>query len=108
MPAITRQNARSQIANGSIWPMELITNSIAATCMDLVRPSWSASLPPVQAPAAEPSSAIATTTPVSTGPDPKWFWIPTTAPLMTALSYPKRNPPTAAAAAMNTTCLRRS
>ncbi|GAA3990887.1 hypothetical protein GCM10022630_40440 [Thermobifida alba] len=41
--------------------------------------------------------------PVTVGPTWKVSWIALTAPLMTALSYPNRNPPIAAAAAIITT-----
>ena len=55
--------------------MELIANRIAATCMVLVRPQPVGQPPAIQAPAAEPSSAIATTNPIWTGPTRKCFWI---------------------------------
>lgn len=49
------------------------------------------------APTAQPSSATATTKPVSTLPSSKFWSIESTAPLITEESKPNRNPPTAAA-----------
>src|SRR5947209_17414185 len=102
-PPITRQNARSQMLNGSPAPMPLTVNRNAASSMTLTRPIRSASCPAIHAPIAEPISAAATAKPVWLEPTLKCFWMPVTAPLMTALSYPNRNPPIAAAAAMKTT-----
>ena len=45
---MSRHRVRSQTANGSICPIELTANRIAATCIDLVRPQ------PVGEPAADP------------------------------------------------------
>ncbi len=52
-----------------------------------------------ESPAAQPSRIEATAKPVPAEPEWKVAWMPGTAPLMTALSKPKRKPPSAALAA---------
>ncbi len=86
MPPSTRHTPSTSMLGGNIEPMPLIANSAAASSIVRTRPRWSASQPAITAPAAEPSSAIATTNAVSPLPTPKCFWMPVTAPLMTALS----------------------
>ena len=56
----------------------------------------SASRPANSAPAAQPSRIDATAKPVAAELEWKVAWMPGTAPLMTALSKPKRKPPSAA------------
>jgi hypothetical protein len=70
--------------------------------MTRVRPHRSESRPPSHAPAADPSSATATTRPVTTPDSSNCPCTASTAPLMTELSKPNRNPPTAAATASAT------
>jgi hypothetical protein len=61
------------------------------------RPHRSDRFPARTAPAAQPSSEMATTNPVITSFRPKSRWIESTAPLITEESKPNRKPPTAAA-----------
>ena len=86
MPPMTRQIARSQIANGTAEPIALITNSTAASCMTRMRPIRSASPPAMAAPTAEPSSADETTSPVRPEPTWKCAWMASTPPLITDVS----------------------
>ncbi len=86
MPPTTRQKPSTPMLGGNIDPTPLIAKSTAASSIVRTRPRWSASRPAATAPAAEPSSAMATTKAVSPLPTSKCFWMPVTAPLMTALS----------------------
>ncbi len=74
-----------------------------AICMQRIRPIRSARRPAVAAPNAQPISAAAITWASTSEPTSNRSRIATTAPLMTELSYPKRKPPMAAAAAMKMT-----
>src|ERR1700753_39149 len=67
--------------------------------MTTMRPWRSASGPANQAPIAEPRSAPATAKPSNQEAAPDQAPMASTAPLMTAVSKPKRNPPIAADAA---------
>jgi hypothetical protein len=96
-PPTSRQNARSHTENASPAPIELAKNRTAPMSMTRVRPHRSAQRPAYQAPAAQPSSAIATTKPVTKDESSNSPSTASTAPLMTELSKPNRNPPTAAA-----------
>src|ERR1700722_12236184 len=68
-----------------------------------MRPWRSASGPANQAPIAEPSRAPATEKPSNQEAAPDQTLMASTAPLMTAVSKPKRNPPIAADAATSAT-----
>src|SRR5437868_6429505 len=63
------------------------------------RPFASATRPPTSAPNAQPSKIADTAKPVPTLVVLNVRSIPSTAPFTTALSYPNRNPPSAAAPA---------
>ncbi len=72
-------------------------NNTAAICMTRMRPSRSASVPAIQAPSAAPSRVSETVSPVPEAPMSYLSRIaPTAPPLMTAVSYPNRKPPSAA------------
>ena len=60
-PPMTRQKARSHSAKGSAEPTALMVNSIAAICMQRMRPIRSAIRPAVAAPIAQPIRAMAMT-----------------------------------------------
>ncbi|SHU63806.1 Uncharacterised protein [Mycobacteroides abscessus subsp. abscessus] len=77
-------------------PTALNRNKAAAIFMTATRPMRSATRPAVMAPTAAPSSAEATAKPSSASRMANASWIACTAPLITALSYPKRSPPRAA------------
>src|SRR5690606_38557811 len=62
-----------------------------------IRPSLFARLPANQAPTAQPISADETANPCRPGPSSNAPASASTAPLMTAVSNPNRNPPSAAA-----------
>ena len=96
-PPITRQNARSQTLKAKAEPSELTKHMIAPMNMTRSRPQRSERLPASTAPAAQPSSEMATTKPVITSFSPKSRWIESTTPLITEESKPNRKPPTAAA-----------
>ena len=86
IPASTRQIPSSQIVVGRDEPIALTANKAAAMCITHSRPNRSASRPARAAPSAEPSSATATTVPVSDDETRKCTWMPVTAPFITALS----------------------
>src|SRR3954454_20048869 len=96
-PPTTRQNARSQTEKARPAPRELAKNSTAPISITRVRPIRSAQRPAYQAPTAQPSSATATTSPVTVDDSSNWPCTASTAPLITELSKPNKNPPTAAA-----------
>ena len=60
--------------------------------------------PAIQAPSAAPSRVSETVSPVPEAPMSYLSRIAPTAPLMTAVSYPNRKPPSAAAPAKSTAC----
>ena len=99
MPAMMRHSTRSQTPNAMPDRIEETKNRTAPRNITRVRPQRSASLPPSHAPNAQPSRAMATTSPVTAGSISNSPSIASTAPLMTELSKPKRKPPTAAATA---------
>src|SRR5215475_11187481 len=80
-------------------PIELTKKIAAAIFMTAIRPWRSASGPANQAPSAEPSRAPATAKPSNQEAAPDQSLMASTAPLMTAVSKPNRNPPIAAEAA---------
>ena len=90
-------------AEGAPEPMALTVNRIAAITMHRTRPIRSASGPAKKAPTADPSRASETERPIPTLVVLNSFFSASTAPLITAVSKPNRNPPSAAAAAMRTT-----
>lgn len=96
-PPITRQKARSQTLKQNAAPSELAKNMIAPMNITRSRPQRSERLPASTAPAAQPSSEIATTKPVTTSLSAKSPWMESTAPLITEESKPNKKPPTAAA-----------
>ena len=98
-PLSTRQRANSHAEKANPVPTELTRNRIADIFMVGMRPYRSATLPAYQAPTAQPSRATATTMPVRWLLMANLYWIASTAPLITALSKPKRKPPMAAAMA---------
>src|SRR3954452_3586968 len=81
----------------------VIANSTPVNRSARGRQTRSESGPANRAPTAEPSRIDATAKPVPAPDDWKVAWMPGTAPLMTALSNPNRNPPIAADAAITTT-----
>src|SRR5918998_6273495 len=97
VPAMNRQSARSQALHAIADRTEEMKNRIAPSTMTRVRPQRSARRPPAQAPSAQPSRAMATTSPVTVELRSNWPSMALTAPLMTEESNPNRKPPTAAA-----------
>ncbi len=91
---------KSKMVNGIPDPIALTKNRTLAPTMHLTRPNRSASWPAKNAPPAAPSRARETDKPISQSPAPKFVLRASTAPLMTAVSNPNRNPPRAAALAM--------
>ena len=85
--------------------MALMKNRIAAIRITISRPMWSAIRPAISAPAAAPSRAEATAKPSDAASVLNSDSMAASAPLMTALSYPNRNPPSAATEAIRTTPL---
>ena len=65
MPAMMRHSTRSQTPNAMPDRIEETKNRTAPRNITRVRPQRSASLPPSQAPKAQPSRAMATTSPVT-------------------------------------------
>lgn len=96
MPPSTRQSTRSTEPKASPEPIAEMKNSAAATIMARWRPIRSERLPPAQAPIMQPSSAEETVKPTAMSERPNWAWMGPTAPLITAVSKPKRKPPNAA------------
>src|SRR3954464_12618831 len=84
------------MVNGNPDPTALAKNSVAATSITRLRPNRSAMGPAANAPTALPSSASDTETPLIQVPIANCSRSATTAPFMTAVSKPKRNPPSAA------------
>jgi hypothetical protein len=103
MPPRMRQKMKSPMPKGAPEPMVPTMNRIAAMTMHRTRPIRSASGPAKKAPIADPSRASETERPIPTLVVLNSFFSASTAPLITAVSKPNRNPPSAAAAAMRTT-----
>lgn len=95
-----RQKMKSKMVKGIPDPMALTVNRMLATTMHFTRPKRSANWPAKKAPPAAPSKARDTDSPISQSPAPKVLFRASTAPLITAVSNPKRNPPNAAAQAI--------
>ena len=102
-PPTTRQTIRSHTPKASPEPIAETKNRIAAITITGIRPYLFASEPANQAPTAQPSSAEETAKPVSPAPRENSSESAETAPLITEVSKPNRNPPTAAAIEMPTT-----
>ena len=96
IPPTTLQAMRSTAPNARPEPMAEMKNRAAANTMARTRPILSARLPPPQAPRMQPSRAEETVKPIMNSESPKRSWIGPTAPLITAVSKPKRKPPNAA------------
>ena len=103
MPPMTRNKPNISTLIARPVPKALTRNSSAAIFITASLPILSASRPATNAPRAAPISAAATATPVTSLLIWKWSSTAATAPLMTALSYPKSNPPRAATEAIRTT-----
>jgi hypothetical protein len=99
VPPMKRKMLKATIFQARPVPIELAKKIAAAIFMTAMRPWRSASGPANQAPMAEPSSAPATDRPSSQEAAPDQTLMASTAPLMTAVSKPNRNPPIAADAA---------
>src|ERR1035441_6934571 len=95
-PPITRNTTRITSEPANPLPTAPIRNSTAATRIAGRRPYRSATRPAPSAPAAAPNSAEDTVKPSTAALAEKWAVIAATAPLMTELSYPNKNPPSAA------------
>ena len=102
-PPTSRQNMSHSTLGGKAVPTALSAKSTAAMSMTRRRPKVSASWPANQAPTAEPIRAIDTTNAIIPEPRSKVWAMAVLAPLITAESKPKRNPPRAAVAASRTT-----
>lgn len=85
-PPMTRQMARSQMANGSAEPTALMVNRIEEICMQRIRPIRSAIRPATAAPIAQPIRATAMTWASAADPTSYFSRIAWTAPLITELS----------------------
>src|ERR1700744_5838896 len=96
VPPKKRKTLSAEIFQASPVPIELAKKIAAAIFMTAMRPWRSASGPANQAPSAEPSSAPATAKPSNHEAAPDQSLMASTAPLMTAVSKPNRNPPIAA------------
>src|SRR5690606_4771375 len=99
-PPRERQAMRSHVPNASPEPTAEAVKSTAATTMTRTRPWRAARGPANQAPTTQPSSAEETVKPWRNPLMPKSALIASMAPLMTAVSKPKRKPPRAAARLM--------
>src|SRR5271154_3934551 len=99
VPPMKRNMLKATISQARPVPIELTKKIAAAIFMTAMRPWRSASGPANQAPIAEPRSAPATAKPSNQGAAPDQTLMASTAPLMTAVSKPKRNPPIGADAA---------
>src|ERR1700758_4923891 len=99
VPPKKRKTLNDQICQARPVPIELAKKIAAAIFMTAMRPWRSASGPANQAPSAEPSSAPATAKPSNQEAAPDQSLMASTAPLITAVSKPNRNPPIAADAA---------
>src|ERR1700758_79816 len=96
VPPKKRKTLNDQICQARPVPIELKKKIAAAIFMTAMRPWRSARGPANQAPIAEPSNAPATAKPSSQEAAPDQSLMASTAPLMTAVSKPNRNPPIAA------------
>ena len=94
-----RQTASSTSERDAPEKTALTTKSAAVTSIVRVRPQRSATSPVPQAPATHPSNAEETVRPIATSPASNCSASAATVPLITAVSNPKRKPPSAAAAA---------
>jgi hypothetical protein len=103
MPPMNRNAARVSSEVASPLPSALTTNSAEASHITRNRPYRSATRPVISAPNAAPISATDTVSPSQSELAEYWSRIADTAPLMTALSYPNRNPPIAATDASRVT-----
>src|ERR1700743_1067521 len=103
VPPRKRKALKATISQARPVPIELAKKIAAAIFMTTMRPWRSASGPANQAPIAEPRSAPATEKPSNQEAAPDQTLTASTAPLMTAVSKPKRNPPIAADAATSAT-----
>src|SRR5271154_4867336 len=103
VPPMKRNMLKATISQARPVPIELAKKIAAAIFMTTMRPWRSASGPANQAPIAEPRRAPATEKPSNQETAPDQTLMASTAPLMTAVSKPKRNPPIAADAATSAT-----
>ena len=94
-----RQRVRSTGPKARDEPIELRKNSVAAISMTRIRPMRSARRPATNAPMTHPSSAEETTKPITPELRSNCSRTAVTVPLMTAVSKPKRKPPSAATVA---------
>ena len=94
-----RQIVRSTGPKASAEPMELMKNRTAATSMTRTRPMRSARRPAMNAPTTQPRRAEETTKPMTPELRSNCSRTAVTVPLMTAVSKPKRKPPSAATVA---------
>ena len=91
---------KSMTPKASPDPSAEARNMTAAMSMTGTRPSRLETGPANQAPTVQPMSAEETEKPLSASLRANWSERASTAPLMTAVSNPKRNPPRAAATQM--------
>src|SRR5699024_3049352 len=102
-PPITRQMIKSVTPKASPEPTAETRNNTEEMTIVGTRPSLLATGPANHAPTAQPNSAEETAKPCSQPPRLKSADSASTAPLMTEVSNPNRNPPMAAATDMPTT-----
>src|SRR6201999_3777839 len=94
-----RTSVNVALDGASPEPSAVTAKIAAATSITGRRPTPSATRPPASAPAAQPSKIDAPAKPVPAPAVWNEHSSPSTAPFTTALSKPKRNPPSAAAPA---------
>ena len=99
-PPTTRHTMKSMTPKASPDPSAEARNMTAAMSMTGTRPSRLEIGPANQAPTVQPMSAEETEKPLRASLRANWPERASTAPLMTAVSKPKRNPPRAAATQM--------
>ena len=99
-PPTTRQTMKSTTPKARPEPRALARNMTAAMSMTGTRPMRLATGPANQAPRVQPMRAEETAKPLSAALSANVPAKASTAPLMTAVSKPKRNPPSAAATQM--------
>src|SRR5699024_5023821 len=102
-PPTTRHTIRPHTPKARPEPTAEMKNRIAAITITGIRPNRFERAPANQAPMAQPSSAEETAKPVSPAPRENSSESALTAPLITEVSKPNRNPPTAAAIEIPTT-----
>jgi hypothetical protein len=102
MPPMQWKTTNTQMLPARPAPSPQIKNSPAASFIIARRPILSAIRPVNTAPTAAPISAAATAKPKTALPISKWPSSALTAPLVTEMSYPNHNPPSAATDANRT------